>query len=190
VVRRFRAVRRPRMPVSTLARYTIEEARLFISEGTGTGRTSVRYYGMNRPDFATWLDLQRGSRLLDTSQAYEEIMLLKIVMGWQFGDDYWWHVHLKAPGAKAGVLLPTTITGVRELFKLRDYEAGESRRKALTHWVNGHTRRIRKETPEEQLVWVRDHLRGRLHFTWDDLEGDIRPSGYDIKRLAKLRGAV
>jgi hypothetical protein len=164
----------------------IEERRLFINKDTGTGLTSLRYYGINRPDRMAWMDLQRGVPLASVPKS--EIVLLWIAHGLQFNRDYYWHVHLKWPGADVGVYFPTTAVGCRELFKLRDYEPGKSRRKALLHWVSEHSRRLRQDTDEETLAWVRKHLRGSRSFAWQDLRGVISPSGYDLRRLALRNG--
>lgn len=187
VIHRYRKVRKVEVPVRFMARHVVEVSRAWIEPGTKEGKTALLYWGMNSPDPTTWLDLRLGVPMRETEPGMSEVLACQLSMGLFFGRDYHWHVSLKRPGAKAGVLLPTTAAGARELFKLRDCEPGESRRRALRHWVSGHSRRIRKDTPQEDLTWVRDHLRGRSTFKWEDMEGEIRPSGFDLRQLAKAR---
>jgi hypothetical protein len=182
VVRRYRSVRRPLLPVKTLARHIVAEQRLFLNRSTGVGHTSIRYYGINRRDREGWIDLQRGVPLIEVDPG--ETTALWVALGVQFNRDYLWHAYLKLPGAEAGVMTPVTPSGARSLFKLRDYEAGSSRRKALIHWVSEHSRRIRKDTEEETRIWVREHTRGAAKFRWQDMEGAIYPAAHDLRRLA------
>lgn len=184
IVRRFRTIKRPLMPVKRFARVMIAEEVLHIDRASGIGRTSINgIWGTNGGDVGSWMDLQRGCRAVDSPRA-AHITGLQIGLGIQFGRDYLWHAYLKWPGSEIGVMFPTTPHGARELFKLRDYEAGESRRRALIHWVSGHTRRIRKDTIEESRVWVREHVRGRVAFDWQDMQGAIYPAPYDLRRIA------
>jgi len=181
VVRRFVSVRRPLLPVRTMARHLVASQRLFINRKTGEGRTSVVYFGTNGGDHNNWIHLQRGQHLLDI--APHELVGLRFALGMQFGSDYHWRAHLKWSDAEAGVMIPTTPEGARALFRLRDYEPGASRRKALIHWVSEHSRRLRKDTPEETRVWVREHMRGITKFKWQDMEGAIYPAPYDLRRI-------
>jgi hypothetical protein len=181
VVRRYRSVRRPLLPVEAFARHIVAEQRLFLNRATGIGHTSIRYYGINRRDREGWIDLQRGIPLIEAHPG--EASALWVALGIQFNRDYLWHAYLKLPGAEAGVITPVTPSGARSLFKLRDYEAGSSRRKALVHWVSEHSRRIRKDTEEETRVWVREHVRGAVKFRWQDMEGAIYPAAHDLRRL-------
>lgn len=180
-VRHYQTVRRPLLPVTMLTRHIVASRRLFLNRRTGVGLTSVVYYGTNGGPAATWIDLPKGRPLVETNPA--ELLALRAAMGFQFGSDYLWHAHLKLPGAEAGLMIPTTPEGARALFRLRDYEAGASRRKALIHWVSEHSRRIRKDTIEETRTWVREHTRGATKFKWQDMDGAIYPAAYDLRRL-------
>ncbi|MGH6653568.1 MAG: hypothetical protein ACRDVE_00005 [Actinocrinis sp.] len=190
VAHHYRQVKRPRLPVARMARYVIECARLYINPATGEARTSAKYFGINHPDWESWQHLQLDRPLHKTENGTLEILALACSMGFHFGREYHWHVHLKRPGSAAGVLVPTTSQGARKVFRLRDYESGETRRKALQHWVDGHSRRIRPHTPDERLTWVRDHLRGRTKFQWEGMEGEIRVSEHDMRRLGLAVGPV
>lgn len=185
VARRYVSVRRPLLPVRTITRHVVASQRLFINRKTGEGRTSVLYLGTNGGDFNSWVHLQRGQRLLDVSP--HELGGVRFALGMQFGSDYHWRAHLKWPGAEAGVMIPTTPEGARALFRLRDYEPGASRRKALIHWVGEHSRRIRKDTAEETRIWVREHTRGVTKFKWQDMEGAIYPAAHDLRRLEQMK---
>lgn len=188
-IRRYRIVKRPYLPLQRIAYCMVEASYLAINSTSGIAHSQVTYYGMNRPG-DKWVALPpRGAVVVGDGYMDEETeLLLGLACGVQFARDYSWRVHLKYNGADIGVMIPTTPEGIRALFKLRDYEPGASRRKALTHWVSGHGRRIHKDTDEEHLVWVRDHLRGRMAFTWQDMRGVIYPSEHDLRRLWALKG--
>lgn len=188
VVRRYLTVKRPLMPVKVLTRHIVASQRLFLNRGTGTGRTSVAYFGTNTGEVDSWVDLASGRPLADAHPG--EWGALRMTLGVQFGRDYLWYAHLKAPGGEAGVMIPTTPEGARALFRLRDYEPGASRRKALIHWVSEHSRRTRKDTAEETRVWVREHVRGAAKFKWQDMEGAIYPAAADLRRLEQGKGAT
>lgn len=180
--RRLRQVKRPLLPVKQYARHIVAVEQLFLDRTTGTGKTSIMYFGNNGEDWNAWIHMPKGKPLVEVDPGL--VWMLRVALGLQFGRDYLWYVNLKWPGADAGVYLPTTPFGARELFKLRDYEPGKSRRAALIHWVQEHSRRIRKGTDEETEIWVREHTRGRVVFKWQDMEGAIYPSPYDLRRLA------
>jgi len=188
-VHRLAVVRRPVFPVKRLTRHIIAHRILFLDRRSGAGETLLTYYGSNTGGGPrTWTHLDSGAPLLERSP--DTCMLAISSMGFHFNRDYLWHAHLKWPGAEAGVMVPTTPEGARSLFRLRDYEAGASRRKALIHWVSEHSRRIRKDTAEETRVWVREHARGTAKFKWQDMEGTIYPAAYDLRRLEQAKGGV
>ncbi|MFH9579049.1 hypothetical protein ACH4MO_13760 [Streptomyces globisporus] len=186
-VHRLDVVRRPLLPVKTMTRHVVAHRRLFINRGTGVGDTSIAYYGSNTGELGSWVHLQLGGPLHEVRP--DGALFLAMGLGLQFNRDYLWHAHLKWPGAEAGVMIPTTPEGARSLFRLRDYEAGASRRKALIHWVSEHSRRLKKDTSEETRVWVREHTRGATKFKWQDMEGAIYPAAADLRRLSSESGA-
>lgn len=190
VVRRFRLVRKPYLPLHRITRWIVEVGYLAIRSGDGVAYPSLRYYGVNRPG-DEWQELiPRNSYVVgkeSEADYIERAFLINLECGIQLARDYAWRVHLKYADADIGIMLPTTPSGVRALFRLRDHEPGESRRKALTHWVQGHLRRTKQDSEVSDLVWVRDHLRGKYSFTWQDMQGVIYPSGYDLRRLADLK---
>jgi hypothetical protein len=184
-VRRYRVVKRPYLPLARIARCIVEVSYLALNSRTGEAHSSANYYGMNHPE-DRWFELPpQGCE--PTGGDEETRILIGLATGIQFTRDYSWRVHLKYNGAEIGVMIPTTPEGIRALFKLRDYEPGASRRKALMTWVTGHSRRIQRDTPDEHLTWVRDHLRGRESFTWEDMRGVIYPSAHDLRRLQEMR---
>lgn len=190
-IRRYRVIKRPYLPLQRLTRCIVESSYLAIDTRTGIARPSLKYYGINRPG-DPWVELPPcGSITIGDPEVQDEevVGLLSLACGVQFTRDYSWRVHLKYADAEIGVMIPTTPEGIRALFRLRDHEAGESRRKALIHWVSGHSRRINKDTDEEHLVWVRDHLRGAMSFCWQDMCGVIHPSGHDLRRLREMKTA-
>jgi hypothetical protein len=182
-VHRYVTVRRPLMPVTTVTRHIVASQRLYLDRQTGTGRTSVQYFGTNGTgDWESWIDLASGRPLHEAHPS--ECGAFRVALGVQFGRDYLWYAYLKVPGAEAGVMIPTTPEGARALFRLRDVEEGRTRRTALTHWVGEHSRRIRKDTAEETRAWVKEHLRGAAKFKWRDMEGAIYPAPDDLRRIA------
>lgn len=187
-VSRLSVVRRPLYPVKHLTRHVIAHRCLFLDRQTGVGETTMMYYGSNSGDPLTWILLNTGEPLVEASPDFAFLLIFSL--GMHFNRDYVWHVHLKWPGAEAGVMIPTTPEGARALFRLRDYEQGASRRKALIHWVSEHSRRIRKDTAEETRVWVREHKRGTAKFKWQDMEGAIYPAAADLRRLEQGKGAT
>jgi hypothetical protein len=187
-VHRLDVVRRPLMPVKLMTRYIVAHRRLYLRRHDGSGDTSIFYYGSNTGELGSWMQLQTGELLHESHP--REAFFLATALGLQFNRDYLWHAHLKWPGAEAGVMIPTTPEGARSLFRLRDYEAGASRRKALIHWVSEHSRRIRKDTAEETRVWVREHTRGATKFKWQDMEGAIYPAAHDLRRLEQAKGGA
>lgn len=186
-VHRLDVVRRPLLPVKFLTKHIVAHRRLFLRRSDGSGDTSIAYYGSNTGEPGSWAHLQLGKPLLDVRP--DAAALLIMSLGLQFNRDYLWHAHLKWPGAEAGVMIPTTPEGARALFRLRDYEQGASRRKALLHWVSEHSRRVRKDAAEETRIWVREHKRGTAKFKWQDMEGAIYPAAYDLRRLEQSKGA-
>lgn len=185
---RFRSVKRPLLPVAQLTRHVVARESMWINRQTGVGVTSLRYFGINHNDRSSWVDLQCGRPLRETAPS--ELMCLLAALGYQFNADYHWHVYLKWSGAEIGLQFPTTPQGARALFRLRDYEPGASRRKALVHWVSEHSRRIRKDTDEETQAWVREHIRGATKFQWQDMEGVIYPAAADMRRVAAAKAGA
>lgn len=189
---RLSIVRRPFFPVKVLTRYVVAHRILFLDRPTGVGETAITYYGSNtgaplKTHPQEWIHLTSGAPLIERSP--DMAFLLMFSLGMCFNRDYIWRAHLRWPGAEAGITIPTTPEGARALFRLRDYEEGASRRKALIHWVSEHSRRIRKDTEEETRVWVREHTRGVAKFKWQDMEGAIYPAAADLRRLQQAKGA-
>ena len=197
--RRYRTVQRPSTRVQQMTRFIVEESRLFINRTNGEARTSLRYYGTNNDtaparqengaNSAEWFDLQQGCRLDKSVIQMMEMAALSTAMGYQFGLDYHWHVRLKWTGADVGIVLPTTPSGAKALFKLRDVEPGNKRRSALRTWISEHSRRIRRDTTEESVTTVREHLRGASSFRWQDMEGEVMPSSFDLRRVEAAKAA-
>ncbi|MET8609735.1 hypothetical protein [Streptomyces misionensis] len=180
-VRRYVTVQRPHLPLPTLTRHIVASQRLMLDRKGQVGYTSVVYYGTNGGGRDSWVDLGSGRHLADAHPG--EWKALQLALGVQFNRDYLWYVHLKRPNNEAGVMIPTTPAGARALFRLRDFEPGETRRRALIHWVTEHSRRIRRDTTEETRAWVTDHLRGAVAFTWEDMVGTILPAPADLRRI-------
>ncbi|GGL66754.1 hypothetical protein GCM10010129_07740 [Streptomyces fumigatiscleroticus] len=142
---------------------------------------SVQLSLTNSGDPHSWTDLATGGPLQEVRPG--KWRASRVALGVQFGRDHLWYAHLKKPDDEAGVMIPTTPEGARELFQLRDHEPGASRRTALVHWVTEHSRRVREDAARETRVRVREHLRGTARFKWQDVEGAIHPAPYDLWRI-------
>lgn len=91
-------------------------------------------------------------------------------------ERYDWHAAL---GSTEGprLLLPTSSAGASALFKDREKAYGKGRRGALRHWVQNHYR-----SKEEDLVYVRDHLRGTTQFNWAGMSCELLVSQFDLEK--------
>lgn len=99
-----------------------------------------------------------------------------------FTFRYEWMVKMGFGGGPR-VSLPTTPEGARALFKLRDVEAGRSRRSALKNWVKEHSRLSRSGKVSE----IPAHLRGRQRFSWEGFECELIASPFDIELNSKSK---
>lgn len=96
----------------------------------------------------------------------------QILLGAQFNLENQCYVYLKPDGAEIGFKYPiTSLQQVKELFSLRDIPDGYKRRAALRHWVAKYARR--KPAKPDELVEVKEHLRGKQDFTWFGISGSI-----------------
>jgi hypothetical protein len=98
-------------------------------------------------------------------------------------------------GQGATMAVFTDPVGIKDLFRFREIEPGESRRAALRHWVRQHFRQLRHEPEVETMV--REHLRGRTEFDWFGMQVKIHVPPSDEERreraererkLARLMG--
>lgn len=96
----------------------------------------------------------------------------------QLSSEYDWHVVVGSVEGRSVVKVPCSPQVALDFLSLRDIAAGKQRRSALRHWVRGYTR----VTQDDRDVDVREHLRGRTYFKWDDLKGYIEPSAYDLRK--------
>lgn len=108
------------------------------------------------------------SRLLDMAYGLAEYMQSR------------WSVYFCKIGSP-GIRFPTTPTGARAAFALRDLPEGADRRSALRHWVTEHWRVNSSDSQEDVLV--REHLRGGAKFVWNGIHCRITPSDNDMQRV-------
>lgn len=104
-------------------------------------------------------------------------------LGLEFSMDYEWRVSLRLTGGDFALRVLASLGSIRDLFKLRDIEAGMKRRAALRHWVSEH----RRASTSEDAIWVRRHLRGREVFSWDGISGTIEPAPFDVRDVERSR---
>jgi|SRR5215472_1798092 len=93
-----------------------------------------------------------------------------------FNARYAWHAALGVANGPR-LLIPTNPSGCLALFANRKKGDAEARRAALRHWVHNHYREN-----DQDLIYVRDHLRGTVDFEWYDLIGEIRVSEFDLEK--------
>jgi hypothetical protein len=108
---------------------------------------------------------------------------LQLFLGMQFTRYYEWRVAVGMPGT-ISITFPTDPTGIKAIFKMRDVPEGLQRRAMLKNWVSEHTRQSRGS--EEDAIWVRQHLRGHLQFTWQGFTCEVIPSQEAINKNIEL----
>jgi hypothetical protein len=100
--------------------------------------------------------------------------------------EYEWSVHIGFNRKHLPtVSMPSDPLGAREVFRLRDIPPGKTRREALRHWVNAHTRRGVPPNYIETNIWP--YLRGAEEFTWNGLYCKIQPSAYDLRKAQEYQ---
>jgi hypothetical protein len=132
-----------------------------------------QHYFARRHD-GIWLDMSVNAA--STKQNDITDRYIGIMCGIQLAKESQWRVYLSFEDGP-GVELPTDPIGVSELFKFRDTLPGETRRKAIRHWVTEHWRQNRKDLQLENKV--RAYLRGNTIFKWNGLQCIVKPSFYD-----------
>lgn len=150
----------------------------------GTGTTAETFYGVN-PDGSLVNITNINGRAIPADLALQQA-LAQLVAGLGLHMRYSWSVEVKTVGSNFGIRVPTSPDGSRKLLALRDVEAGQARRRALRHWVTAHGRRRTAEAAIKDIQ-VRAHLRGVTPFAWEDLEGVVRPSDYDLEQNTASR---
>lgn len=153
-----------------------------VPYGDNVGTTSETFYGV-KPDGTLVNITNIDARAFPEATAKDQV-LSQILGGLSLHMRYSWSVEIKTVGSNFALRVPTSPEGARKLLSLRDVEAGRKRRSALRHWVTAHARRRTAEDAEKD-VDVRAHLRGVTPFQWEDLEGVVRPSDYDLERTAR-----
>lgn len=143
----------------------------------GKGWTTESFFGV-RQDGSLAMISNGGSgelrRIDDQIRGH-----LEFAIALQMTLEYDWTVEVKKTGSNFAISLLTTPHGARKFLSLRDVPPGRERRAALRHWVTEHRRSV---GPEGRQVDVREHLRGAIPFRWEDLEGVVKPSPYDLRR--------
>ena len=79
------------------------------------------------------------------------------------------------------VSIPMNLSQIREVLSDRDKKETGSRRPALIHLVSKHSRKI----SEEDMILVREHLRGKIECKWRGFDIKLHPSQFDCDRLQK-----
>lgn len=142
--------------------------------------------------YETWLGVKPDNSLvrLDVNPmkpiGEDETYQVYLVASTQLYAEYVWTVTIGKIGSDFRFKVATDSVGARRLLSLRDVPDGRQRRAALRHWVSEHTRRIRRPEGEYETDVV-THLRGATPFTWDEFEGVVTPSPFDLRRAEEAR---
>lgn len=158
----------------------LRHARAWISGGRAY--TSANYYGVRDDNSLVNITNPAEYGMVPVVTEYTAEMVTAIA-GFQLTAEYSWSVEIKARGSNFAVRIPTSPEGARRLLSLRDVEAGATRRRALRHWVRSHYRYLERPGGDTDRVPVKAHLRGVTPFTWEDFEGFVRPSAYELRQL-------
>jgi hypothetical protein len=92
---------------------------------------------------------------------------------------YNWSVTVAKSPSTVAMSLSTDATGV--LSMLKDRERSGSRRKPLLHWCQEHLRQTRKN---DDVVYVKEHLRGARTVMWRGYRVQIRESELEREKFA------
>lgn len=187
VVTRFRSINRK----DARGRVFQVFKRFLYEQSTGSIRydgkfTSGRNY-FTSDDGKHWLVIGDTKRMQRVQPAPPDVnSRLWIAAPIALTQHYEWKVTLGYQGC-ISIGIPTTPTGCREVFKLRDIPEGKARREALRNFVCEHTRRHPATDDEEARIVVREHLRGSSRFNWNGLRCTIHPAQADLIRLGLTR---
>lgn len=144
------------------------------------GKTYQSFYAISSE--GSFTDITNiGHYRIDSAVPFEFKRCITALAGMALWLQYEWTVEIRAVGSNFSITFPTTPEGARKLLSLRDIQAGHERRKALRHWVNAHKRSMNTHDGVRD-VDVREHLRGIEPFLWEDLQGIVRPSAWDLRR--------
>lgn len=76
------------------------------------------------------------------------------------------------------IAFPVNLAQIKEVLKDRDKPENGKRRSSLVHLVSQH-----KRETKQNLIYVREHLRGKIECKWRGWDVTLHPSRYDIERL-------
>lgn len=130
----------------------------------------------------TYIQIGRGSRktkiitppgmVTNGRIANEIINATQAALGTAFWVENSFRVYIKPEEAEIGFTIPLeTLAICKDLFRMRDIEAGAKRRKALKHFVAEH---FRKKKNTDDLQKIKQYLRGADTFTWSGFRCQIK----------------
>jgi hypothetical protein len=177
--------------------YMFETSYSMINVHTGKSGSTVRCVAVYTPEYSNteWKfiipNVKDCSLNGNTELRGQMADVCQARIGRAWAQEQSWQVYLKETEVdqeRIGLTLSTDPVGARAVFKLRDLQEGEGRRKALIHWVRSHNRRRSTGNHEAALTMVRQHLRGEMNFTWRGFECRIVPSFADQEAARRALG--
>jgi hypothetical protein len=128
----------------------------------------------------TWVDCVGQSRITPdfVNQTHGVMRQPPLYIGMALRHRYEWAAVFHFP---TGLRLRfgCSAEGALALFKDREKEGAEARRRALLHWVRRHWRAL----PEQDLsTEVRKHLRGAGTIDWHGMSVTIVPAAYEVEK--------
>jgi hypothetical protein len=105
---------------------------------------------------------------------------ISIAFSGALSERYEWHAAFGFHPNGPRILIPTSPSGCLRLFQDREKEEGQTRRAALKHWVNQHYRAHSEN--EDEIIYVREHLRGNTRFIWRGVDVEVLVSAFDLEK--------
>ena len=105
---------------------------------------------------------------------------ISIAFSGALSERYEWHAAFGFHPNGPRILIPTSPSGCLKLFQDREKEEGQTRRAALKHWVNQHYRAHSEN--DDEIIYVREHLRGNTRFIWRGVEVEVLVSAFDLEK--------
>ena len=97
--------------------------------------------------------------------AEDVLVASQVSLGAAFWVENSFRVYIKPVDGALGFTIPIdTVDQCKNLFKMRDIEDGEKRRKALKHFVKEH---LRKKQRSDEKALIHRYLLGKTEFSWN-----------------------
>lgn len=127
-------------------------------------------------------DRQNKNYMLMQKSMENAYMDCQIAISMGYEDYFHWKIRVKMPEWEKSIEVWINPANIKDVFKLRDIQDGEQRRKALKHIVSAHKRTLKSG----ETIDIMRYLRGKEKFSQNGYEMTIYPSKDDIKSYTKL----